>query len=243
MHTVLAKIAGINVEFNTLISDLSNVCKSYIVSDVKPDIIVTVTQDEVEGEKSLAPFEEDVSLEICESICAHRGLCKQIWKFDALVLHCATFAVDGRAIAFAAKSGTGKTTHMRLWKRYLGDKMIAINGDKPIIRFFDGVPYAHGTPWRGKEGFGKNMAAPLTDICFIERDTNNSVVPTTKEDALNRIFNQILLPNDPMGSVKTLQMVDDILNKCNLWIIKCNMEPEAAEVAYNQIIKNGKDKI
>lgn len=238
MYKILTKIAGIKVEFNTQIKDLSDICESYVISDETPDVVVSVSLEEVEKEATFVPEGENVSLANCESLCAHRGFCKELWKFDAMILHCATFCVDGRAVALAAKSGTGKTTHMRLWKKYLGDKMTAINGDKPIIRFLDDIPYANGTPWRGKEGFGKNISVPLTDICFIERSEKNSVVPISKSDAIERIFNQILLPNEPQGTLKTLQLIDQLLNTCNLWIIKCNMELEAAEVAYNKIIKS-----
>lgn len=243
MFKTVAKIADLVIEFNTIISDLKKVCEKYLSDDNEPDIVVYVSPEEIEKEKSFVLEGEEVSIERCESLCAYRGLCKQLWKFDALVLHCATFAVDGQAVAFAAKSGTGKTTHMRLWKKYLGDRMVAINGDKPIIRFNGVVPFAYGTPWRGKEGFGKNMSAPLTNICFIERSETNFVEKISKNEALDRIFNQILLPNDPLGSIKTLQMVDRLLEVCDLWVINCNMDSDAPIVAYNSIIGDGKDKL
>ena len=39
---------------------------------------------------------------------------------------------DGQGIAFAAPSGTGKTTHIKLWQRLYGDRVEIINGDKPL---------------------------------------------------------------------------------------------------------------
>ena len=46
-----------------------------------------------------------------------------------------------QAYLFCGSSGTGKTTHMLLWQKMLGDRFKFINGDKPIIRFIDNVPY------------------------------------------------------------------------------------------------------
>ena len=61
--------------------------------------------------------------------------------YNGAVLHSATFSVDGRGIAFGAFSGTGKTTHMTLWKEMLGERFQIINGDKPFVRFVDDKLY------------------------------------------------------------------------------------------------------
>ena len=131
---------------------------------------------------------------------------------------------------------------MNLWQELLGDKMTVVNGDKPIVRFFDDepeMPYAYGTPWNGKEHMGCNMRTPLKHICFIERSETNYVEKANKKDIVNHIFNQVYMPKDPVAIMNTMQLIDRLLNCCNLWVIHCNMEPEAAEIAYNAII-NGK---
>ena len=161
---------------------------------------------------------------------------------DAFLMHSATFDVDGVGVAFAAHSGTGKTTHMNLWQQLLGDRMVVVNGDKPIVRFFDeepNTPYAYGTPWNGKERLGCNMRTPLKHICFIERSETNYVEKVQKQDVINRIFNQVYMPKDPVAVANTMTLIDRLLSCTDLWIIHCNMEPSAAEVAYNTII-NGK---
>ena len=157
---------------------------------------------------------------------------------DAFLLHSACFDVNGIGVAFAAASGTGKTTHMLLWQQLLGDKMTVVNGDKPIVRFFEDepeTPYAYGTPWCGKERLGCNMRTPLKHICFIERADKNSCEPIDKSDAVNLIFNQVYMPKDPAAMMKTMQLIDRLLSCCKLWKIKCNMEPDAAETSFNAI--------
>ena len=148
---------------------------------------------------------------------------------------------------------TGKTTQMLNWQKLLDDRMTIVNGDKPIIRFFDkdfceekgldfpdgaieGVPYAYGTPWRGKEDFGSNGRTPLKHICFIERSDKNFVTKIDKEDAVERIMKQVYIPKDPKALKKTLELVNRLINTCELWIIHCNMEPESAKIAYETII-------
>lgn len=173
-----------------------------------------------------------------EFIAIFRKISDWLPLHNAFVLHSATFDVDGVGVAFAAHSGTGKTTHMRLWQELLGERMTIVNGDKPIVRFFDDepeCPYAYGTPWNGKEGLGCNMRTPLKHICFIERSLTNSCEPMDKKDAVDLMFNQVYMPTDPQAAMCTMQLIDRLLSSCKLWKIKCNMEPQAAEVAYNTI--------
>ena len=116
--------------------------------------------------------------------------------------------------------------------------MAIVNGDKPIVRFFDDepeIPYAYGTPWNGKEKLGCNMRTPLKHICFIERSETNFVEPLEKEVAINRIFNQVYMPKDSVALSSTMQLVDRLLSNCKLWIIHCNMDISAAQTAYNTI--------
>ena len=130
---------------------------------------------------------------------------------------------------------------MNLWQKLLGDKMVVVNGDKPIVRFFDDepeTPYAYGTPWNGKEHLGCNMRTKLKHICFIERSETNFVEKMDKNDVINLIFNQVYKPKDPIAVMKTMELIDRLLSCCNLWKIHCNMEDEAAEIAYNAIMRN-----
>jgi len=84
---------------------------------------------------------------------------------------------------------------------------------------------------------GFNMRTCLKHICFIERNETNYVEKLNKSDAIDRIFNQVYMPKDPIAVMNTMNLIDRLLSCCNLWIIHCNMEPEAAEVAYNTIFK------
>jgi hypothetical protein len=139
---------------------------------------------------------------------------------------------EGKGYAFAAKSGTGKSTHISLWKKVFGDTVRIINGDKPIIRYVDGKFFAYGTPWCGKEGFGVNDRVPLKALCFIDRAEENSIIRLAPEYALNRIFGQILMPEDAENLDALFSLLDDTLRNIPCYRLRCNMEPEAAAVSY-----------
>lgn len=233
------KIADFGIEFICSGSYTEKICKDYIENATDADVAFSCSDAEIVAENTEnANFRKGY----LEYIALHRKLAEWLPNNGAFVLHSATFDVDGVGVAFAAHSGTGKTTHMNLWQQYLGDRMVIVNGDKPIVRFFDDepkTPYAYGTPWNGKERLGCNMRTPLKHICFIERSATNFVEPLDKKDAIDRIFNQVYMPKDPMAVVNTMQLIDRLLSFCKLWTIHCNMEPQAAEIAYKTIFGVG----
>lgn len=232
------KLADFDMELIYLYDYIKNLLEKYKTKKAKVDFSVKTSDNDIETEKK--NYEGFFSLSYLESIATYRKIAEWLPLNDAFVLHSACFDVDGVGVAFAAHSGTGKTTHMNLWQKYLGEKMVVVNGDKPIVRFFEDEPeqpYAYGTPWNGKEHLGCNMRTPLKHICFIERSETNYVEKVQKQDIIDRIMNQVYMPKAPQAMMKTMTLIDRLLSCCDLWIIHCNMEPKAAEIAYNTIFK------
>lgn len=228
------KIAEFIFDFKSEYYVIIHGYEQYSVKNDEPDFISMCTLTDIHD---VLKITNEKKGSLVYSI-QHRKIAEWLPLHNAFVLHSACFDVDGVGVAFAAHSGTGKTTHMRLWQKLLGDKMVIVNGDKPIVRFFDDdpeTPYAYGTPWNGKEHLGCNMRTPLKHICFIERSETNFVVPVKKEDVINLIFNQVYMPKDPVAVMNTMQLIDRLLSCCSLWKIHCNMEIEAAEIAYETI--------
>lgn len=237
MMNRMFRIADINFEVNCIHTYFERHSKEYYcIGQTKPDITISTTQKDIDDEIG---YGEGVhAFRYLEHIAVSRLIAEKLYQYNAFVLHSATFDVDGVGVSFAAHSGTGKSTHMNLWQQLLGDRMTVVNGDKPIVRFFDDEPeqpYAYGTPWNGKEGLGCNMRTPLKHICFIERCAENSVEPIEKSEAIDRIFNQVYMPKDPIAAMNTIQLIDRLMSSCKLWKIKCNMDISAAETAYKGI--------
>ena len=231
------KISNLIVKFNNKYSLLEKRCKKYIVEPTDYDIEVSITEDDIRKEQTADGNAHEI--DFYESNCAQRNFVYQLPKYDAILLHSAVFEIDGKGVALLARSGTGKTTHLLLWKKIFSDRMKIINGDKPIVRFEGEELYAYGSPWCGKENYGINDKTQLMNLCFLERSRINYVDKMENKDVVNLIMNQIVLPDDTMGRIKTLQIIDKLIKKCNIWTIHCNMEDEAAEIAYKTIFEAG----
>ena len=75
-------------------------------------------------------------------------------------VHTSAIVYRDRAVLFLGESGTGKSTHTRLWRENIDGAML-LNDDSPIVRIEDGVPYVYGSPWSGKTPCYKTERYPL----------------------------------------------------------------------------------
>ena len=230
---ITLKLAGLCVGIDNRFDYIEKFAEDYL-TDAIPDFTVSVTDDELAKEATMT--EVSFSDGYLESIVAYRKIAERLPEYDAVVFHGAILATGGRAYAFTARSGVGKTTHTRLWISTLGADVHYLNGDKPIIRMIDGVPYAFGTPWRGKEGYGVNESAPLSAIALLERGVTNSAVTVEPKDGAMRLMSQIYIPRTPRAAALTMRVANSIANSVRFVELKCNMDPEAAIVASRAMI-------
>ncbi|MBQ8427284.1 MAG: hypothetical protein IJX16_05955 [Clostridia bacterium] len=145
--------------------------------------------------------------------------------------------VDGNAYLFTAPSGTGKSTHTRLWRELLGDKAVMINDDKPIIRYVDGEFYVYGTPWNGKHRLDTNTRAKVKAICQIYQAKENEIKKISPPEMLLTVLNQTIRPNDAETYDKLLDLIDKLLRKVELYKLGCNISIDAAKLAYETMSK------
>ena len=230
------KIADFNWEINEKYDTLSKEGKDFIASFSDADFSLTVSDKDLILENSLSEF--PCSKSYLEYVAVLRKMAEILPLNDGFVLHSACIDVEGEGVAFLAPSGTGKTTHLISWIKYLKDKVTIVNGDKPIVRFIDDTPLAYGTPWMGKEKLGQNTKTTLKHLCFIERGPENKALEITKEEAIDKILNQIYMPkNNPEATFKIIELANKLLSSCKLWTIYCNLDENAGEITYKTIIK------
>lgn len=167
---------------------------------------------------------------------------RQLMDFEGMMLHSSTVVVDGKAYCFTADSGVGKSTHTQLWLDMFGDRAYILNDDKPALRREDGVWYAYGTPWSGKHDISCNERVPVAGIACISRAEENSIVPFGGPAAIGAIFKQLNRPRMRNAREKLLELLDKLLCEVPVWQLQCNKEPQAAEIAYQAMSGQGKDR-
>lgn len=174
-----------------------------------------------------------------ETLAVYRKIAHELLSLGILLMHGSVIAVDGQAYLFTAKSGTGKSTHVRLWREMFGDRAIMVNDDKPLIRVSkaqaDGTApqiIVYGTPWDGKHHLSNNISMPLKAIIRLERGEENSIQQVAPAYMLQTFMQQTYIPPTPTGPMQALSLINDIGKSVKFYLLHCNMLPEAAKIAY-----------
>ena len=215
-------------------------CKDYI-SDREAEIFVSISQSDVLAEKIKSARERELEglpeweppLPYLETLALYRKIAEAL-VFDGIILfHGSAIALDGEVYLFTAKSGTGKSTHTRLWREVYGERAVMINDDKPLLEIGDDGVFVYGTPWNGKHRLGSNSSAPLKAICILERNKDNIIKEENPAGVFPEILSQTYRFSNVEGMQKTLASLDKMLKKVRVYRLGCNMDREAAIVSYN----------
>ena len=222
------KIADLCIGIENRYDHIELQAKDYIAYE-EPLFTVSVSEEEIDDERTRSATDRPRGY--YESIVAYRKIAEKLPEYDAFLFHGSVIEYKDRAYIITANSGVGKTTHTRLWLREFAEEVDIINGDKPIVRIVDGIPFAYGTPWQGKENYGKNARCQLHGIAFLERGEKNLASRITPTQAVTRFMKQIYIPKQSASlTLKTMTLADMIIRGVRLVLLACNMDPEAAHV-------------
>lgn len=232
---MIINICNLNIQIDNKYDFVYKMCKDYLVdNNVKIDFKVTALKEEIKQE--IQDTGEGMSIGAYEATVILRKIGYQILKYNAILIHSSVVSLNGQAYGFLAVSGTGKSTHTRLWLKYFeGQDIKYVNGDKPIYRYFDDKLYVCGLPWAGKEGFNSNCIVPVKALCFLERGKTNEIRKLNNEEVVNRIFKQILLPKDLEQANQVFDILNRIIKDVPFYLLKCNISLEAVEVCYSMM--------
>ena len=237
MATFQMEIANKIIEVHALFETTEEFCRDFI-TEGEPDFTVTVTPEDIRQEKrrfdeSNAAGENKTTDNGMEVLVLHRKIARQMLEYDTLLFHGAALCYEDQAYIFAAGSGTGKTTHSRLWLRYIkGARML--NGDKPMLQIRDGAVYCCGTPWRGKESYGGNEVRPLKAIVFLKRSPTNYIEKISSSEAFPEMIRQAYRPPDGNLS-KAVSLISQMGKSVEYYRLSCNMTVGALQTSFETL--------
>ncbi len=228
--TGLYRIGDRNILLQSIFQITHDYCAQY-GSEGVPDFTVTITPSDIAFERSRSTY--DCGDDYLETLAVYRKIAEKMPAYDTVLMHGSAVAVDGEAFLFTAPSGTGKSTHTRLWREVFGERAVMVNDDKPLVRISEGGVTVYGTPWNGKHHLGSNIAVPLRAICLLERDQTNHICEISAQEAYPVLVRQTYRPLDQKAVAQTLALLDRLKTNIRFYRLGCNMEYEAAQVAYS----------
>lgn len=236
------EIGGKSIEITTLYEDTHRLCAGY-QTDKSPDFFVQIESSDIAYERKKSALEDEkegrrivaYSEGYLETLAVYRKIAEQMLEYDTILFHGSCIAVDGEAYLFTAKSGTGKSTHTRLWRETFGQRAVMVNDDKPLIYITKQGAIVYGTPWRGKHFLGENIRVPLKGICILERGDVNKIRSITKSEAFPMFLQQTFRPSNVQKMTMVLELLNQFGNQVPAYRLSCNMNPEAARISYEKM--------
>lgn len=233
------KLAEQNIAIAARFLYVKEYCRDYLTAE-EPAFSVCISPEDIAFEREKSAREDQMegravrhfSDEYLETLAVYRKIAVRLLDNNILLFHGSAISVDGVGYLFTAKSGTGKSTHTKLWREKFGERAVMVNDDKPLLRIAENGVTAYGTPWDGKHRLSTNISVPLKAICVLERGKENRIAPITRRDACPMLMQQSYRPDNAAAMMKTMTLVDRLGSSVSLYRLECNMEPEAAETAY-----------
>ena len=111
---------------------------------------------------------------------------------QTVALHSSVIIYNNRAILFLGESGTGKSTHTKLWLEHIPGSRL-LNDDSPVVRIeFDGtnqlVPFVYGSPWSGKGRCHLNERYPVAAFVRLQQHPTNKITKLSKLEAFGALY-------------------------------------------------------
>ena len=157
---------------------------------------------------------------------------------STVLFHAAIVSHHNKGYMFLGPSGTGKSTHARLWLKYIGDTAL-VNDDNPVVRIGDdGQAVVYGSPWSGKTPCYRNVNCPLCGIVLLRQ------APYNKIRRMNGIEAYVALMTSISGKRWDKSVADGLHQTENrlamqvpVWHLECLPDDEAARLCESTIGK------
>ena len=159
---------------------------------------------------------------------------------DVTPVHSSAIVCNGRAVLFLGESGTGKSTHTRLWRENI-DGAVLLNDDSPFIGFVDGRATAFGAPWSGKTPCYKQEQYPIAAIVRLSQAPHNAIRPLRSVHAIGALLPSLTpaFGYDDELQDRMLTTLSKIISQVPVYHLECLPDAAAARLSYDTVF--GKD--
>ena len=157
--------------------------------------------------------------------------------YQTLMVHASVIRNDGLGYMFLGRSGTGKSTHSRLWLNHIPGSVL-LNDDNPVIRVIDGLAYVYGTPWSGKTPCYKNESVPLKAVVRLSQAPYNKIARFAPLQSFASLMPACSCMRWDSTSVSALhKTVEKVITVVPGYGLECLPDEAAAVLCYSEVSK------
>lgn len=155
----------------------------------------------------------------------------------AVPVHSSVVVCDGKAVLCLGESGTGKSTHTRLWLNHIPGTHL-LNDDSPIVRYADGEVKVCGSPWSGKTDCYRQESYPIAAFLRLEQRKENTI---RRLDVMESF--SALQPSCPPALAREERCMDalvdfisKVLERVPVYRMGCLPDADAARLSHKTIM-------
>ena len=157
--------------------------------------------------------------------------------YDTLMVHASVVAHDEGAYMFLGRSGTGKSTHSRLWLNHIENTYL-LNDDNPVVRVEGEVVNIYGTPWSGKTPCYKNEVLPLNGVIRLSQAPHNIIKKLPMLQAYASLMPACSCMRWDRRSTDSLhKTVEKVISRVAAWHLECLPDEDAAHTCHSAVYK------
>jgi hypothetical protein len=155
---------------------------------------------------------------------------------DTLAIHSSCIVCQDKAVLFLGESGTGKSTHTRLWREHVPGAVL-LNDDSPMIRIEDGKAWAYGSAWSGKTPCYKNERYELAACVRLSQAPANAIRKLSVLQAYGALHPSCApeFAYDDALYDEVSRIISCILSVVPFYHLTCLPDREAALLSYKTI--------
>jgi hypothetical protein len=154
------------------------------------------------------------------------------------LVHSSTIVHQGKAVLFLGESGTGKSTHTRLWLKSIPDAHL-LNDDSPVLAMENGEAVVYGSPWSGKTHCYHQLRFPLAGVVRLSQAPYNSIRRLSVVESFSALHPSCppALAQDDMFQDLMVDMLSDVLSVVPVFHLECLPDEDAAWTSHDAIFK------
>ena len=154
-----------------------------------------------------------------------------------MLMHASVIRHQGKGYLMTAPSGTGKSTHTRLWYDNIPGCDL-MNDDNPVVRIVGGEPIVYGSPWSGKTPCYRNIQAPVGGIVRIQQRPENSIRKLSTLEAFSNLLPAISnMKWDKRVYNGVCDGISELIRLCGMYELGCLPDAAAAHLCHDTIVK------
>lgn len=154
---------------------------------------------------------------------------------NTIMIHASVVNHEGKGVAFLGKSGTGKSTHSRLWLKHIPNTVL-LNDDNPAVRITNEGVLIYGTPWSGKTPCYKNEQLPLQGFVRLQQAPMNEFEWQTGLKGFIAVLpscTSIRWNKELFANMNTI--LEKIIAQIPVGYLKCLPDAAAAELCHSAL--------